>query len=580
MDELLIRRGDKIFTPSIYQKEILKFAKEGIGSCYINACAGASKTTMLENILYQIKASDKKLFIAFNKSIVDEMRNRVDGVDNLKITTYHSLGYSILRENFPDKDFIIDEDKYNNFLRHNINSLSKFGETKSLGNSIHTYITNIIHLIDYSRYYLTANVRGIKKMADQYGLNIVRDEVNVCKKILEWGRDNIDVIDYTDMVWLVNEYNLQTKKYLYNIILVDEAQDTSIMQQELISRCKKRGSRIFIVGDEHQSINIWCGADMNAINRMCDDNFEKYKLPISYRCPKKIVELAKQYSPNIENENNAIDGEINYNVSLSSPLHGDMVLCRNTAPLIEYYLRLLSYNKKVYVKGGEDIAKKFNELIDYSDTNYIDNNCEIGTGLIPKLYEDLLNCINRLIENGYDIDGALHHGSVINKYDDINAIKVLSANLITCEELKNKIRTIFNDRSNDGIILSTIHKAKGLEADNIFILCPSLLPSKFVKKEWEIKAEEHLTYVAYTRSKKTLNFMSEDDRTFKTGASFAYNKLKNEILFMSEQLNIPLKEMPSGNTLSSNVSLKPKIIKKQENNSNKTFSNKFNNLFS
>ena len=67
-----------------------------------------------------------------------------------------------------------------------------------------------------------------------------------------------------------------------------------------------------------------------------------------------------------------------------------------------------------------------------------------------------------------------------------------------------------NDNVNS-IHLTTIHRAKGLENDTVFILCPSLLPSRLAHKDWEIKAEQNLIYVAYTRAKKSLNFISEKD---------------------------------------------------------------------
>ena len=55
--------------------------------------------------------------------------------------------------------------------------------------------------------------------------------------------------------------------------------------------------------------------------------------------------------------------------------------------------------------------------------------------------------------------------------------------------------------------MSTIHKAKGLEADNVFILNKNLLPSKYVKQDWELEQEKNLEYVAITRTKKTLGFI-------------------------------------------------------------------------
>lgn len=53
-------------------------------------------------------------------------------------------------------------------------------------------------------------------------------------------------------------------------------------------------------------------------------------------------------------------------------------------------------------------------------------------------------------------------------------------------------------------MLSTIHKAKGLEAERVFILKPDLMPHPKAKRGWEIDQENNLRYVAITRSKREL----------------------------------------------------------------------------
>ena len=69
----------------------------------------------------------------------------------------------------------------------------------------------------------------------------------------------------------------------------------------------------------------------------------------------------------------------------------------------------------------------------------------------------------------------------------------------------------FKDEGKEGIQLSTIHKAKGLEADNVFIICPSLIPSRLARTEEEEAEEKRLQYVMCTRPKESLNFVTEKD---------------------------------------------------------------------
>ena len=97
----------------------------------------------------------------------------------------------------------------------------------------------------------------------------------------------------------------------------------------------------------------------------------------------------------------------------------------------------------------------------------------------------------------------------------------------------NKINAIFSDNAeNGGIILSTIHKSKGLEADRVFIIHSELMPSKFAKKAWERTQEKNLIYVAYTRAKSVLGFVS-DFNAYEKGSSEERVKVK-ESEYMGE----------------------------------------------
>ena len=92
--------------------------------------------------------------------------------------------------------------------------------------------------------------------------------------------------------------------------------------------------------------------------------------------------------------------------------------------------------------------------------------------------------------------------------DKVRAIKVIAKDLKTTEAVINRIETIFKDDQKDGICLSTVHKAKGLESDRVFIIREDkfLLPH-CMRKAWMAEQEYNLVYVAYTRAKKYLGFV-------------------------------------------------------------------------
>ena len=518
------------FDASEYQDKIFQTISSGVGNLIINAAAGSSKTTTLVNAIRFIPCAKKILFVAFNKDIVNKIRHTVTH-DGATVLTFHSLGYYILLENkiIDNRGTdIINEYKYKNYVKGNIEQLTD--KYQELGRNKTLYINNIVKLVEYSRYYLSMSNKEIERVAELYGIIPIFDEVEVCRNVWLWGKGSLDTIDCAALLWLPNTLNLATKQYLFNCIFIDEAQDTSIVEQKLVDKCFKRGTRFAAVMDEYQQINIWCGSTLDAI-----DNFLKYphtkqyKLPISYRCPKQVVELAKSYSDNIIAKDDAIEGEIRYDVSPNEPIAGDMVLCRNTAPLVEQFLKYLRINKKAYIRGFENIRKEYLELISNTKSKLIDRNCVTYDGLFPNLYVYLFKQIDSVMSNfKLDEEDALCHSTILGIYDNIEALKVLSEGLISTQELIDKINIIFNGDATDAVELSTIHKAKELEGDNVYILQPSLMPSKFVNKEWEKKTERNLIYVAYTRAKKTLNFMKEDPHAYRTSGYFDMKKMKKE----------------------------------------------------
>lgn len=499
------------FIPSAYQQLIFDEAINGVNNIIIQACSGAGKTSTIVNLINHINKNKKLLYIAFNKDIVNELKNRIGTLNNVDIMTYHSLGFSILKEKLSINLDSINEYKYKSYIKQNINNIVDFSEKKLTKVKYATYINNINSLIDYARYNLCQSPNEIYNISKKYDIPVIDDECDVVSNVLKWGSENTSIIDYTDMIWLPNELNLYSRYYSYDWVLIDESQDTSIAQQNLFLRCLKRGSRFISVGDTYQSINQWCGASEDAMDELSKLPHTKvFYLPITYRCPKKIVKLAQKYSSNIKANDDAIDGEINYNVNMFSPKSGDMVLCRTTAPLIKLYMSYLRVNKKSFIRG-KDIGKNLISLIQETKQNNLSSNLN-SDGVFPRLYEKLFQLRNRIMqENNIELKDAILSYNVMNLYDAIAALNTLSENLINANELIDKINDIFIDSDGDGVCLSTIHKAKGLEADNVFILCKSLMPSILAKKKWEFKTEDNLIYVAITRAKKTLNYISEKD---------------------------------------------------------------------
>ena len=79
------------FRPSRYQEDIFHFCVAGQGDGLIVAAAGAGKTSTLIEAAQLLRA-DKTLFLAFNRSIADELRARLANTE-IDVLTVHGLGY-------------------------------------------------------------------------------------------------------------------------------------------------------------------------------------------------------------------------------------------------------------------------------------------------------------------------------------------------------------------------------------------------------------------------------------------------------------------------------------------------------
>ena len=129
--------------------------------------------------------------------------------------------------------------------------------------------------------------------------------------------------------------------------------------------------------------------------------------------------------------------------------------------------------------------------------------------LISKIlrYRDLQNDKLILIEQGeYD---KRKKNFIMTEIDVCDTLLAVADNVTNIEDLKYKIQEIFSDKK-EGIVCSSVHKAKGLEADNVFILNYHLMPHPMAETPEEIQQEMNIKYVAITRAKKNLYYSVED----------------------------------------------------------------------
>ncbi len=516
------------FMPSKYQEAIFDYIKKGQGHLVIEAAAGSGKTSTLVRALSLIPSDKHILLTAFNNDIVKELAKRTKNFPNVETRTLHGMGLLFLKRNFENKPLEIDEFKYASIIKNNIWDFSSLPYRSLRGRMFYKYRDNVQKYINFGRYYLCQTPKDLDFIEERYDIETIADEKEVAIKIMEWGKSELDTIDYGDMIWLPNALLLKPYGLLYDYILVDECQDMNKAERELILKCFKMGTRLISVGDRNQCIYSFAGSDPHSFEEICSlPNTICLPLSISYRCASKIVEHAKSIVSSIEPNDDGREGKIIHDAPLDIVEDGDMILCRNNAPLLQVYNTYLKMGRKAYIRG-KDIGSNLKTIVrstKQSDLN-VDRRAD---GVFARLYDDLFSTRNKLMDSFHiDSETALKCRQIQNKLDNIKALEILAEGINTSDELIGKIDEIFPKKSKkEGIALSTVHKAKGLEANNVYIVCNSLMPSKSAKQDWEIRQEYNLMYVAYTRARNTLGFIDEKGfEDFDTSSSNSIKKLK------------------------------------------------------
>ena len=497
---------------SDFQKNIFSWIEHDQGHLVVEAVAGSGKTTTLVKCLDFIPSNSKVLMSAFNTDIVKELKKRTKDKENVEVRTLHGLGLLFIKRNFPKVNSIPEPFKYDAYIKNNIKELSSINTYTLKGREYFKYIENIKKFVDFGRFYLCQTVKDLEFIEERYGIDVIADEKEVAIDVMEWGKNALETVDYTDMVWLPNVLYLKPLGLLYDFIFVDECQDLNRAERELILKCFKMGTRMMSVGDTFQCLYNFAGSDPESFNVLKSlPNTKTLPLGITYRCGKNIVKYANRLVKAIQPADDAIDGEILENVSLDDIKDGDMILCRNNAPLIQIYNEYLKLGKKSYIRGKE-IGSNLKAIVRSTKQEKLNVDCH-EDGVFVRLYDDLFVSRNKIMEKfGIDAETAMDSPQLQNKLDMINALEILAEGINTSDEIIEKIDAIFSKKDKkSGISLSTVHKAKGLEAENVYIACHSLMPSKAAKKDWEIKQEYNLMYVAYTRAKRILGFIEEKE---------------------------------------------------------------------
>jgi DNA helicase-2/ATP-dependent DNA helicase PcrA len=482
------------YEPSKYQKAIFEFVKNGNGHAVVQAVAGSGKTTTIVEATKYIPANENSIFLAFGKDIADELRPKLPR--NIECRTTHSFGMSMFSYNGIKAR--TDFNKQGTLCYEAVKKKFDFVRDKELFREHLTMLNNLIPkikstLTDYTDAY------AVEEMANQFGYdyNITPVFMQMLVSVVDKMKDKDQGIDFNDMLWIPVITNMDCKKYDW--IFVDECQDLNKAQAELIKRMCDDNTRVIFVGDTYQSIYAFRGADVHSMDNL-QKHFNAKELPLSicYRCGKEQVKLAQKIVPHIEANDTAPEGivqELEYDEVVDKAEEGDKVICRTNAPLVKLAFEFIKHDKKAVVLGQDIGMKLKKQLEEYQQGNVIDT--------ISKIDEKIQKLNEKYYRYENDDTKTKQLKQIVSERDSLETLIVILDNVDTIQQAKNKLFTIFSKEAK-GITLSTVHKAKGLEADRVFILGYDMMPHPMAKTDEDIQQEYNIKYVAITRSKKEL----------------------------------------------------------------------------
>ena len=544
---------------SKYQKDIIDFFENHPhDNILVEALAGTGKSFLICLLTEGTKTSD--IYVAFNNSIAKEFQEKIKN-PKTKVSTLHSLGFSIMNTN-------LNESSNGGSRSGGIGVSRSSGSAKAqLDNfKIHKIVDDMISK-SYGRYvdfekrifikdsyvslYNLCRLRCINMnetwqvrqvihnynlFTDYSGNDFVSPDVST---IVTWLKE-IDkkskaefesnhTIDFTDMLYITHE-KLKTGEWkvpywgLYTNIYADECQDLSSLQFSLLKYIQRKGGRYVLVGDFRQSIYNFAGADAKSFKTIekLFSPLTKFELPINYRCPSSHLEkVNKEFNIPIQPRPNAPKGTIKTIEKKDIKKYikpGDMIISRKNKWFSDVVITLATSGIPIYIEDKEMVESLLKTIKDSKTTT-------LG-GLkikLEKIISDASKSLEKIAQtqtnSNEDETQKVQDFSLTNsRIDNINFILDIlksyqkefpNASVINFSNYVSKILNIIPNK--DCVRICSVHKAKGLEAENVFVLNEAKVCTDFRNSIEQQEQEKNLSYISITRAKDTLYLVKEPD---------------------------------------------------------------------
>ena len=581
------------------------------GPCLVLAGAGSGKTKVLTerivNLINNGVSPYNILAITFTNKAAREMRERVynsieEEANKIFIGTFHSLGLKIVRENasvigYNNNVTILDRDDVNTLIKRFMKELNLDTE--------HYPVKSILNKISFAK-----NEGLSPEEFDKFAKAPL--DMAACKvyKMYESALKRSNSVDFDDLLILPLRIFKKDKSVLekyqehFKYILVDEYQDTNMVQYDMCKLLASKYKNLFVVGDMDQSIYSFRFANyMNVINFEKDNKDAKViVLDENYRSTNNILNAANDVIKNNKERkeknlwSSKGDGDKIKYIRCDNEQEEASTVVRLTKELLDkgekpseiavlyrtngqsrvfeeaflkenipfkivgsyfFYNRkeikdLISYMHLIYNNnddaslervinvprrgiGSKTIERLRSEasISDKSMFEVVSSGKELGfKNLIIDLTNESKNTdlvglvdvildktgIRKELEEKNDLESEIRLEN-LNEFKSI-ALAFQEKGIFSLEEFLENISLVSDKNEykevDDGINLMTLHSAKGLEFNDVFLVGmeEGIFPhNRSFESESELEEERRLCYVGITRAKEHLWLMNAKKRT-------------------------------------------------------------------
>ena len=495
------------------------------GPVCILAGAGSGKTTTItRRIAHQVSSgafeASAVLAVTFTNKAAREMAGRLArlGVTGVVARTFHAAALKQLGHfsNAPVGQILSSKAKILFPLARSLPKPYRFQPTMDLATEIEWAKNQRIKPADYANQ-LGDHVSPIPGdlMAGVYA-NYEK------RKAAEGLIDFEDVLDHTTQMFRRDEYAAEMFRSRYRAFTVDEYQDVNLMQQALLEVWLGGRDDLCVVGDDYQSIYSFTGASPEHLLTMPQryPGAQVFKLESNYRSSPEVVELANKLVPKLGGAPKVLrseqpsgpvpvlkafhepDRERSWLVSRIKELHGSgtsyeemAILYRINARSEDHEEALTAAGIPFQVKGGAFLHRP------------------AARSVLPRLQRartrDVAKTVSTLVRAaGFREDAGDLTGEEATRQADLARLIEMA------EAFEDGERTVIDfvqdlearfaaDAESTGVQLLTLHRAKGLEFDAVFL--PGVEEGELPFRRADVVEERRLLYVGLTRARKHLH---------------------------------------------------------------------------